>query len=160
MHGLTALFRNITPPSRQPPHKTVVPAKAGIQEIPRKRACRLSRILDSGFRRNDGCLVLLSAPGRGGFLTRPGSGEEPVGKGIPVFRYSLAVERQCGLQTRPYRPIICVRWEYQYQQMLAIPTLLIPPASCYPLPQQIYPRSRNARFERPSALGLAAGQRS
>ena len=33
---------------------TVVPAKAGIQEIPRKRVCRLPRILDSGFRRNDG----------------------------------------------------------------------------------------------------------
>ena len=33
---------------------TVVPAKAGIQEIPRKRAGRLPRILDSGFRRNDG----------------------------------------------------------------------------------------------------------
>ena len=33
---------------------TVVPAKAGIQEIPRKRAGRLPRVLDSGFRRNDG----------------------------------------------------------------------------------------------------------
>ena len=33
---------------------TVVPAKAGIQEIPRKRAIRLQNILDSGFRRNDG----------------------------------------------------------------------------------------------------------
>ena len=36
------------------PKDTVVPAKAGIQEIPRKRAGRLPRILDSGFRRNDG----------------------------------------------------------------------------------------------------------
>ena len=36
------------------PKDTVVPAKAGIQEIPRKRVCRLPRILDSGFRRNDG----------------------------------------------------------------------------------------------------------
>ena len=33
---------------------TVVPAKAGIQEILRKRACRLPSVLDSGFRRNDG----------------------------------------------------------------------------------------------------------
>ena len=39
---------------------TVVPAKAGIQEIPRKRAGRLPRILDSGFRRNDGFMVRLT----------------------------------------------------------------------------------------------------
>ena len=38
---------------------TVVPAKAGIQEIPRKRAFRLPRILDSGFRRNDGFMLRL-----------------------------------------------------------------------------------------------------
>ena len=36
---------------------TVVPAKAGIQEIPRKRAGRLPRVLDSGFRRNDGFII-------------------------------------------------------------------------------------------------------
>ena len=35
-------------------HITVVPAKAGIQEIPQERASRLPRVLDSGFRRNDG----------------------------------------------------------------------------------------------------------
>ena len=38
---------------------TVVPAKAGIQEISRKRAGRLLRILDSGFRRNDGVMLRL-----------------------------------------------------------------------------------------------------
>ena len=43
--------------SRQPHHKPVVPAKAGIQEIPRKRTCRLLRVLDSGFRRNDGVIT-------------------------------------------------------------------------------------------------------
>ena len=39
---------------------TVVPAKAGIQEIPRKRAGRLPRVLDSGFRRNDGFVARLT----------------------------------------------------------------------------------------------------
>ena len=36
---------------------TVVPAKAGIQEIPGKRTDRLPGVLDSGFRRNDGFMV-------------------------------------------------------------------------------------------------------
>ena len=35
---------------------TVVPAKAGIQEIHRKRTSRLPKVLDSGFRRNDGII--------------------------------------------------------------------------------------------------------
>ena len=39
---------------------TVVPAKAGIQEIPRKRAGRLPSVLDSGFRRNDGFMLRLT----------------------------------------------------------------------------------------------------
>ena len=46
---------------------TVVPAKAGIQEIPRKRTIRLPRLLDSGFRRNDGFMAaidLVSFPDR------------------------------------------------------------------------------------------------
>ena len=34
----------------------VVPAKAGIQEIPGERTSRLPKVLDSGFRRNDGAL--------------------------------------------------------------------------------------------------------
>ena len=40
---------------------TVIPAKAGIQEIPRKRERRLPRVLDSGFRRNDGFMVRVGA---------------------------------------------------------------------------------------------------
>ena len=36
---------------------TVVPAKAGIQEILSERACRLPKVLDSGFRRNDGFMT-------------------------------------------------------------------------------------------------------
>ncbi len=38
-------------------YATVVPAKAGIQEIPRKRTGRLPGVLDSGFRRNDGFMM-------------------------------------------------------------------------------------------------------
>ena len=44
-------------PRNRHPQATVVPAKAGIQEIPRKRAGRLLRVLDSGFRRNDGFMM-------------------------------------------------------------------------------------------------------
>ena len=35
---------------------TVVPAKAGIQEIPGERTSRLPKVLDSGFCRDDGAL--------------------------------------------------------------------------------------------------------
>ena len=86
---------------------TVVPAKAGIQEIPGERACRLPRVLDSGFRRNDGLVYgeiarpvlpdggILNGIGvpcpapvnrRGGFITRPGSGAR-----VCRIRYDVSV---------------------------------------------------------------------
>ena len=52
---------------------TVVPAKAGIQEIPRKRANRLSSFLDSGFRRNDG--FMMGSGGYDWFRAMTGSGQ-------------------------------------------------------------------------------------
>ena len=48
---------------------TVVPAKAGIQEIPGERTCQLLRILDSGFRRNDGSVAGGSTTE--GYVSRP-----------------------------------------------------------------------------------------
>ena len=88
-------------PKQPPLLTTVVPAKAGIQEIPRERAGRLPRILDSGFRQNDGFMVWLTwglsgiltvcwyyHPRRGGFVTRPGSnpGVSELGRArFPIF---------------------------------------------------------------------------
>ena len=58
-------------------HITVVPAKAGIQEIPQERASRLPRVLDSGFRRNDGFMLEFPceiAPGKAAITLFPPSG--------------------------------------------------------------------------------------
>ncbi len=99
---------------------TVVPAKAGIQEIPRKRAGRLQSVLDSGFRRNDGFIMRLPGvddilnagwyslpghfPGRGGFLTRPGSGARICRIWLHPFR-KLAWPWHGGRVTNPPLPM-------------------------------------------------------
>ena len=58
-------------------HITVVPAKAGIQEIPQERTSRLPRVLDSGFRRNDGFMLEFPwkiAPGKEAITLFPPAG--------------------------------------------------------------------------------------
>ena len=107
---------------------TVVPAKAGIQEIPRKRAFRLPRILDSGLRRNDGFMLRLIGArigfvaGRGGFVTRPASKAKKCRKTGVSWLTGSCPPSQGGLQTRPYNPPEPVRvsttnkcWEYPFR---------------------------------------------
>ena len=49
-------------------------------------------------------LVGIVIAGRGGFVTHPVSGARMCQPGKPVFWYFLAIERQGGFETRPYRP--------------------------------------------------------
>ncbi len=86
-----------------------------------KRSCRLPKVLDSGFRRNDGFMVRLPwqgvgadcpsgysphllalPPGRGGFVTRPTFNDQD----RPVNRFAIVEpflrSGQGGFETRPY----------------------------------------------------------